>query len=114
MRISDWSSDVCSSDLVERPYGSPRRVVAGDPVAEAQAVEGETFGDDGSLGFARPLVPLAQGDQLIVRIVHGHRGHVGALGRSDERRVGKSCVSKFRTLCSPSHSQIKTRIYTSY
>src|SRR3546814_88726 len=73
--------------VVERPYGSPRRVVAGDLVAEAQAVEGETFGDDGSLGFARPLVLLAQGDQLIVRfwpVPHGQVGPLGALPRTEK------------------------------
>src|SRR3546814_12973922 len=28
MRISDWSSDVCSSDLVKRPEVDPQRVAA--------------------------------------------------------------------------------------
>src|SRR3546814_18887457 len=32
MRISDWSSDVCSSDLIARPYRSIRKLEA--PVAE--------------------------------------------------------------------------------
>src|SRR3546814_18186532 len=27
MRISDWSSDVCSSDLLERPVGDPLRKI---------------------------------------------------------------------------------------
>src|SRR3546814_8433695 len=85
MRISDWSSDVCSFDLVpreldvdlvgvvERAERPPRRVVAGDLVAEAQALERKTLID--GEGLARPLVLSAQGDQLLVRIVPGDRGH---------------------------------------
>src|SRR3546814_20681551 len=40
MRISDWSSDVCSSDLHRRP---PQRVV--DEVFEADGAIGEGAGD---------------------------------------------------------------------
>src|SRR3546814_5045291 len=42
MRISDWSSDVCSSDLVDRRAGRPedgdRRRVVREPVVEEPAV----------------------------------------------------------------------------
>src|SRR3546814_6274653 len=52
MRISDWSSDVCSSDLA--PIAEPRRLDGGDVQAAAQLVDDErgerlplnVFGDD--------------------------------------------------------------------
>src|SRR3546814_7644774 len=64
MRISDWSSDVCSSDLV----------LADD------------FATDG-LAFTEP-----DGVSLGV-----------AFRRSEERRVGKECVSTCRSRWSPYH-----------
>src|SRR3546814_2647852 len=42
MRISDWSSDVCSSDLVER--GGHRRVSAADRGGDAVAEDERQFG----------------------------------------------------------------------
>src|SRR3546814_3824775 len=60
MRISDWSSDVCSSDLISAAAGHYH------PVRHRQAV-------------AR----------------HAHR--------SEERRVGKECVSTCRSRWSPYH-----------
>src|SRR3546814_5825318 len=91
MRISDWSSDVCSSDLpwkrdvglvgiIECPHRSPRRIIAGELVAEAQTIERQPLIDYARLGVARALVLPAQCDQLVMRVVPGDRGHVGALG----------------------------------
>src|SRR3546814_4985795 len=37
MRISDWSSDVCSSDLDLRQFSPPRRLSCGDEVPEGSA-----------------------------------------------------------------------------
>src|SRR3546814_12788517 len=45
MRISDWSSDVCSSDLLER--------------AAANLVEFHRFEQRGEIAFAEPFVLLA-------------------------------------------------------
>src|SRR3546814_1527287 len=40
MRISDWSSDVCSSDLVFRDYGATRVVEAwGDDVPDGKVTD---------------------------------------------------------------------------
>src|SRR3546814_7262514 len=67
MRISDWSSDVCSSDL---QTGEQR------PQAE---------------DLTRPALP-------------GHRNsRQRRLIRSEERRVGKECVSTCRSRWSPYH-----------
>src|SRR3546814_10415511 len=94
MRISDWSSDVCSSDLRFPEARTTRRTR-------------QSLRDPG---------------------VHGrHETHPGLLrrwrhgpflscrsclqdGRTEERRVGKECVSTGRSRWSPYTSKKKTRI----
>src|SRR3546814_6572962 len=82
MRISDWSSDVCSSDLLQHFHvaGIGRRAVEhfGRPVHAAH-----DFAERGI------LVVLEAGAAL------------GFGQRSEERRVGKECVSKCRSRWSP-------------
>src|SRR3546814_1227178 len=69
MRISDWSSDVCSSDLAT------------------------------TIGFTVPIFATIL-SALILRETTGiHR----CPARSEERRVGKECVSTCRSRWSPSH-----------
>src|SRR3546814_5307906 len=89
MRISDWSSDVCSSDLLMfiatlslSEFSLEKEGVAGDDrLARGQA------GDDlGPPGAARPD---RDGSRLEAR--------------SEERRVGKECVSTCRSRWSPYH-----------
>src|SRR3546814_18310874 len=93
MRISDWSSDVCSSDLQyrQRQQGAqrddPRQHVAnglgvraGKPLAYAQ------FGQQ----HAQCLGLAVDRDQ------HG-QGKEQRTGRSEERRGGKECVSTCRS-----------------
>src|SRR3546814_2692694 len=70
MRISDWSSDVCSSDL--------RRVIA-DSARDRSFILGLTF------LWCRPSP------------------RVSPPRRSEERRVGKECVSTCRSRWSPDH-----------
>src|SRR3546814_16960349 len=84
MRISDWSSDVCSSDLP---------LQGGD---DAVAV----VGDDGALGHL-VAVPCDHLDKAVPRAVVGQGAGVG--DRSEERRVGKECVSTCRSRWSPNH-----------
>src|SRR3546814_6358266 len=82
MRISDWSSDVCSSDLRDRQalrHLSKHRRIAG---AFADAVDGAL--DLPGAGLHR-------------------RQRVGDAERSEERRVGKECVSTCRSRWSPYH-----------
>src|SRR3546814_1779048 len=83
MRISDWSSDVCSSDLTAgKAIGDwPRRI---DPPPGNRH-------QPGVLGITpQPLGrdTAQDGDQ------HGQC-------RSEERRVGKECVSTCRSRWSP-------------
>src|SRR3546814_14726006 len=99
MRISDWSSDVCSSDL----HG--RRV----------SFEGVEGGDVRLARLVRlpPLLEVHQLAELIqVRaLLHRDLEHLhrrdGLPGlrraRSEERRVGKECVSTCRSRWSPYH-----------
>src|SRR3546814_4475900 len=92
MRISDWSSDVCSSDLVGRRQdghaGRGRHLPdSGQRLDPADPGHGEV--EDHQLG----LVPADEVDGL---------APVGGL-RSEERRVGKECVSTCRSRWSPYH-----------
>src|SRR3546814_10448647 len=79
MRISDWSSDVCSSDLTQlrRPRSAP--------------------------SMASSLLPCS-----CIRSIPRDRRlwchHCCAVhSRSEERRVGKECVSTCRSRWSPYH-----------
>src|SRR3546814_2328621 len=82
MRISDWSSDVCSSDLGDRIHRKILKVSCGyDLPAEHQFLHR----DDGCKGRV-----FEQGDQVVSK-------------RSEERRVGKECVSTCRSRWSPYH-----------
>src|SRR3546814_11398571 len=104
MRISDWSSDVCSSDLqrdVER-RGSRLRIVEEQLEEVAHAIEEQTI--------ARALLqrPILRHHRrrgrrgVAVRGFRSGGGHPPLL-RSEERRVGKECVSTCRSRWSPYH-----------
>src|SRR3546814_1686439 len=75
LRISDWSSDVCSSDL--------------------------------SANLARPRTTSAQGRTVGVAVAKAARATrlapaaPDSAPRSEERRVGKECVSPCRSRWSP-------------
>src|SRR3546814_12858964 len=82
MRISDWSSDVCSSDLVSSS-GEPGQAKNGSQQAPAGAfAQYDRFSRDtpawSSSGPSRPP---------------SHIAHI----RSEERRVGNECVSTCRS-----------------
>src|SRR3546814_11262716 len=115
MRISDWSSDVCSSDLggywmhsastpLTCPAKGPRTICVP--------------GAGGSLGWADPDAKLAVAfchnrmirpksceDHPLTAIADVLRDALGL--RSDERRVGKECVSKCRSRRTPVHKKKK-------
>src|SRR3546814_7911957 len=85
MRISDWSSDVCSSDLG----------AAGPGDIEGGAVPGQVRRPEEEEQARRPG-PADRRDP--------RRGHQQRLPvRSEERRVGKECVSTCRSRWSPYH-----------
>src|SRR3546814_2279148 len=98
MRISDWSSDVCSSDLNDR--GCRARVVRDvRELARAQERHGRD-GDDAEFLAREPredeLRAVRQAHQQAVSPVDA--GGAQAVGqRSEERRVGKEGVSTCRS-----------------
>src|SRR3546814_17993915 len=98
MRISDWSSDVCSSDLTA-----------------AEALTGVLFdgmtimaGGFGLCGIPENLIAAIRDSGVKdLTVVSNNCGvddfGLGLLlaGRSEERRVGKECVSTCRSRWSP-------------
>src|SRR3546814_19166736 len=103
MRIGDWSSDVCSSDLADavghqrgtQAARADRRQFLGDDeaveIVEAGAVPAIFFGitQPEDTGFGRLLMQFARQFALGLPAVD--------VGSSDERRVGKECVSTCRS-----------------
>src|SRR3546814_7782405 len=87
MRISDWSSDVCSSDL--RSGAKGRVVHMGRQIMIGQPFLGS--GDE----FAMLVVAM---QHAAAECLQGTRDHQT---RSEERRVGKECVSTCRSRWSP-------------
>src|SRR3546814_13604013 len=100
MRISDWSSDVCSSDLQDwRRSWKPwlRGTLLGFPIGALPAGGSEepTFL---SYTLERRLSRHRE------EFGHGAiEGVAGPEARSEERRVGKECVSTCRSRWSPYH-----------
>src|SRR3546814_1089646 len=96
MRISDWSSDVCSSDLIPAiAFGTDQVFGRNLHIVEK---------DFRKFGFARDLPDGADFDARRLH-VHDEIGNAVVLarpiGRSEERRVGKECVSTGRSRWSP-------------
>src|SRR3546814_8061410 len=105
MRISDWSSDVCSSDLV----------VLTDHVGESTiwtVIDSDRDQWRHRYSLVTPGVRAG-----IVEVAISPEGEMSRINvsydmtalpnsgdeRSDERRVGKECVSTCSSRCSPSH-----------
>src|SRR3546814_3613527 len=87
MRISDWSSDVCSSDL-SRPQLRQGPVCLG-------------------LRFAQGTRPrpthAGKHSRSVAQSELGGSHSIQRTARSEERRVGKECVSTCRSRWSPYH-----------
>src|SRR3546814_10275046 len=77
MRISDWSSDVCSSDLRQQDTGYRQYH--------------HQFDNGKSVSVMIVITPEMHGSPTLACI------------RSEERRVGKECVSTCRSRWSPYH-----------
>src|SRR3546814_15000905 len=100
MRISDWSSDVCSSDLPEPAVLMGHRHHKHVFMPNTFVFPGGRVDlEDARVPVAAPLrAPVAE---RLAR--HATRTRVQALARSEERRVGKECVSTCRSRWSPYH-----------
>src|SRR3546814_4284341 len=97
MRISDWSSDVCSSDLhlrenralhLARAIGNRPRLALDDP-------EFALFGDERGECRLRLGAGVGGDAEYAIAAIDPQR--------SEERRVGKECVSTCRSRWSPYH-----------
>src|SRR3546814_17263342 len=108
MRISDWSSDVCSSDLAQGQVEHPDDA----RINRSRMLDFEGRGDT----IARPLQPqyinktdgigtgrsgnrLRQALKASLTKTHPIMETPAVVGcdRSEERRVGKECVSQCRS-----------------
>src|SRR3546814_11641248 len=103
MRISDWSSDVCSSDLqlADRDRRNRRKI---------GSLRSPDIGNIGELDRRAAMAPFAVHEhQRLVRRQAAQRERPGETGavvadealdverRSEERRVGKEGVSTWRS-----------------
>src|SRR3546814_18824257 len=103
MRISDWSSDVCSSDLFPfLPSGCHMQL---DAVATTTVLDNIRRSLPSKWpAKARELKRIAEttSDITLKRFLEASGLELVDV-RSEERRVGKECVSTFRSRWSPFH-----------
>src|SRR3546814_20887925 len=96
MRISDWSSDVCSSDL-PIPESAPARPI--NPYGSSKLVTEWMLRDLALAGDLRYVAlryfNVAGADP------QGRSGQLGPVAKIGERRVGKEGVSTCRSRWSP-------------
>src|SRR3546814_19362549 len=117
MRISDWSSDVCSSDL---PHSSRLMAVPinhlrigfsmSASILSARNLSKVVPSAEGELTILHDLsLDLMRGDSLAIVGTSGSGKStlLGLLARSEERRVGQGCVSKCSSRWSPYHYKTK-------
>src|SRR3546814_14468842 len=130
MRISDWSSDVCSSDLSQGLGGqltgfyNAAQDLAADPTSGSArdaflASAGKVANQFRSLAqsFAGTRTGIRQDvDQTVARIneigrslssLNSSLPRPAAGPRPEERRLGKECVSTCRSRWSPVHLKNK-------
>src|SRR3546814_21163734 len=93
MRISDWSSDVCSSDLGEHPEGKVVEVLKRNRNRFVGRIEVSP-----NYAFVIPDFRKSHQDFFVYP-----ENINGAKTRSEARRVGKECVSTCRSRWSPYH-----------
>src|SRR3546814_11095956 len=102
MSISDWSSDVCSSDLERTRHMNAVTITAKGQVTlrkELLRHLGVHPGD--KISFDK-----LPGGEIKIRAIRPSgkiEDFFGSLKRSEERRVGKECVSQCRFRWSPYH-----------
>src|SRR3546814_13433624 len=136
MRISDWSSDVCSSDLIKVGAATPQLPIATNlipaPVAaeasltaqkmpgvDAAQIGATVLGEpDADISGAAPDItpaiqpkaipgqnpPATQADKQVqtdIEIPAKFAQTASNVTRSEERRVGKECVSTCRSSSVP-------------
>src|SRR3546814_11310430 len=99
MRISDWSSDVCSSDL--EGYSFVRR----EQLQRYAVIQMDVRGRDVDSFVQAAEAAIDQQMELPTGYWIEWGGAFENQQRSEERRVGKECVSTCRSRWSPYHSK---------
>src|SRR3546814_13336581 len=100
MRISDWSSDVCSSDLEHIFDRKILAIGASLRPRDAKAAGRDRLRTRGGDRLRAPRIPDIDEDQRIAGNMQ--RAKFGN-SRSEERRVGTECVSTCSSRWSPYH-----------
>src|SRR3546814_15521004 len=100
MRISDWCTDVCSSDLCHVQGNESDRGTPGTGHLEWEVIRDALV----EIGY----------DGAVVIETFGSPSKELARARSEERRVGNECVSTCRSRWSPSPRKTNTLTPTSY
>src|SRR3546814_16907552 len=103
MRISDWSSDVCSSDLAfmvatlhyPRPTSRDQAVRRRDVARALARIDRDALIVAGDMNLTPWAAAMREQDRALAPL--------SRMTRSDERRVGKECVSTCRSRWSPYH-----------
>src|SRR3546814_14973320 len=109
MRISDWSADVCSSELCQLPSGD----IAQTASCRIRLHDEHYSGSSPVITVTgAPVLPLCKLSAVTISVLPGLRivkrfwrnssGNVSRSRRSEELRVGDVCVSTFRSRGSPS------------
>src|SRR3546814_16567909 len=118
MRISDWSSDLCSADLVTgikvidllAPYAKGGKIGlfggagVGKTVLIQELINNIAQGHGGTSVFAGVGERTREGNDLYHEFIDAGviaKDADGNAIRSEERRVGKECVSTWRSRWSP-------------
>src|SRR3546814_16860681 len=102
MRISDWSSDVCSSDLGLR--GVNETINRAKPFPVKGLYNMADFPDAPPVrGMDTGIACLDGMMQIVLGTLTVFTGYANMGKRSEERRVGKECVSTCRSRWSPYH-----------
>src|SRR3546814_16199854 len=99
MRISDWSSDVCSSDLIaagEEPHAVTPRGQMNEAIEDKRGLG--AYLERGREWLQERGQRVRDQAELAA---HGMASLVQGAARSEERRVGKECVSTCRSRWSP-------------
>src|SRR3546814_19314210 len=96
MRISDWSSDVCSSDL-----RIITEITETDTIITPHAGEFKRIFKE-EVGISKnEIVSSVSRMATRYKITIILKGWLNVIARSEERRVGKECVSTCRSRWSP-------------
>src|SRR3546814_13960894 len=101
MRISDWSSDVCSSDL-QRAYTLCVKACGWDDGLNSPVQLQSLLA---KISRSENYLPSCELETSITRMMTPRREQMMLQQnrRSEERRVGKECVSTCRSRWSPYH-----------